>query len=84
VEKSAKAGGEISLLCNHLCLNLIPEVTSDLKEKYCISDKALHTMFDQLCLPLVKQNTSCRKCTTIMNRLAWFQLLTIPVLVKWM
>lgn len=34
------------------------QVASDLMEKYCNSEKALHAMFGQRYLPLVEQNTS--------------------------
>lgn len=41
-------------------------------EKYHISEKALHTMFGQLCLPLVKLNTFYLKCVILKKELAWF------------
>lgn len=36
----------------------ILQVAGDLMEKFCNSEKALHAIFGQYCLPLVKQNIS--------------------------
>lgn len=65
IKKRAKVGGEMSLFCNYFC--------STWPNFWCsrwaygkilfISQKALHTMFGQLCLPLVKWNTSKAQMT---------------------
>lgn len=63
-----RKGQMLVVKCHSVIIFAVPEqileVASDLMEKYCILEKALHTMLGQLCLPLMKWNTSKAQMTT--------------------